>query len=849
MNLVAAPPEMRQLTQSLVISPNLDALLEHEDRVRRIRHGPSASLASPTFGGGLPPPPRRHPNAPTSPSPLSPTYSLEQERDTETESIESLEGSNPYINPAPQFAEEPPRTPISPPPRSSSMNISFEGRLEPVRVRRETPTSPVATTLDRSPSSSTSGGTSSPADSRRSPSLTLPSLALRKKSLSTSKEESQRPASIGHRRSRSRGKLVKPPPEPASPSLPPSKDVMAIRRQRSSRSISVSSAISADRESFIDFDLSSPAADDFALQSPSVAPQLKPPIPTTPKPDFSGRRRHPSPNTAATGRRKSPHTPPPSLPLRALPPDTMPPTTNFLNSTERAQLIRKSRKLTQVFGQTPGAGDLASDPSGGSFLDITPVGTSKSRHRPAASMNMVGQMPPSARPRLPLPWPAPDKTIYMDVHGRRHSSPNDQEGPQDDVSSEAPSSPMSFMDLSASSSNSNSHDDDGADTERETELGPDDSVSVMSLTFDAPLRRKKQTSPSTISFAESISPETQADDDRRKRRDKLAKLHRFLGSRVPTNLVLGQAVVVVVPAVVGLDGTLSPSSESGGDTRKGWANRRRSSSAAVLASSWTSDWERMKENLNDKEKAIIVRRAQKMEKVFGVAPPQDLYSGRSTPPGTLHTSGVRTVPVSPTVTPPASPPGPSTQRNLNQSSYRRSKASRRPRTGDSGEFLLADVEPSAGSFVYTHYQQSLSSLHDIIDRNDHESLAELHQYLNEEGDTEAPPPSPPSAGGTSKSERRRSLPVLLPRASISSLSSIASDVTATSPDAMATEFQTRRRRAAKLTQFFGVDYRELIDDVLESIEAGLDAERSRGTLNPAEADVLLHKLRTLRTRR
>ncbi|KAJ7076837.1 hypothetical protein B0H15DRAFT_790145, partial [Mycena belliarum] len=131
--------------------------------------------------------------------------------------------------------------------------------------------------------------------------------------------------------------------------------------------------------------------------------------------------------------------------------------------------------------------------------------------------------------------------------------------------------------------------------------------------------------------------------------------------------------------------------------------------------------------------------------------------------------------------------------------------------------------------VYTHYQHSLNSLHDIIDRNDKESLAELHQYLNDPGapaDAQ-PPPSPshthaharPSA--KEKAERRRSLPA---RTSLASLASIA-------------EFQLRRQRAAKLTQFFGVDYRDLIEDVLDSIEHGLNAERRRGTLGPDEAEV------------
>jgi len=53
----------------------------------------------------------------------------------------------------------------------------------------------------------------------------------------------------------------------------------------------------------------------------------------------------------------------------------------------------------------------------------------------------------------------------------------------------------------------------------------------------------------------------------------------------------------------------------------------------------------------------------------------------------------------------------------------------------------------------------------------------------------------------------------------------------------ASDFQIRRRRAAKLTSFFGVDYRELIHDILESIEKGVEEERKRGTLRPEEVDV------------
>jgi hypothetical protein len=113
---------------------------------------------------------------------------------------------------------------------------------------------------------------------------------------------------------------------------------------------------------------------------------------------------------------------------------------------------------------------------------------------------------------------------------------------------------------------------------------------------------------------------------------------------------------------------------------------------------------------------------------------------------------------------------------------------------------------------------------------------ELHQYLN--SDLQDVPEAPPldlnailSSSPTSKSERRRSLPTTM------SMLSLSSVFTITSPQHEITEFQLRRRKAAKLTQFFGVDYRDLIQDVLESIEKGVDEDRNRGTLKPSEADV------------
>lgn len=79
--------------------------------------------------------------------------------------------------------------------------------------------------------------------------------------------------------------------------------------------------------------------------------------------------------------------------------------------------------------------------------------------------------------------------------------------------------------------------------------------------------------------------------------------------------------------------------------------------------------------------------------------------------------------------------------------------------------------------------------------------------------------------------RRRSLPAM------TSLVSLDSEYSATTQEANVATFQERRRKAAKLTQFFGVDYRELINDILQSIENGLVNEHEDGTLRTEEVEV------------
>lgn len=114
-------------------------------------------------------------------------------------------------------------------------------------------------------------------------------------------------------------------------------------------------------------------------------------------------------------------------------------------------------------------------------------------------------------------------------------------------------------------------------------------------------------------------------------------------------------------------------------------------------------------------------------------------------------------------------------------------------------------------------------------QDDRKSLAELHEYMNEDNATETQ--SKRDSHSTILSDRRRSLPA---RASIASL---LSQYTLGEPSEGNSPFEVRRRRAAKLTQFFGVQYRDLFGDVLDSIENSVREDEGKGTLNTAEAQV------------
>ena len=114
-------------------------------------------------------------------------------------------------------------------------------------------------------------------------------------------------------------------------------------------------------------------------------------------------------------------------------------------------------------------------------------------------------------------------------------------------------------------------------------------------------------------------------------------------------------------------------------------------------------------------------------------------------------------------------------------------------------------------------RESLVDLHDYLYKDDVQRRAEVDRGASVRTKSEA----------SLRSERRRSLP-LQP-----SLTSLASQATVD-----VTSFQARRRRAAKLSHFFGVSYKDLFGEILESLEMGVQEEGGKGSLNPDEVQVI-----------
>jgi hypothetical protein len=325
-----------------------------------------------------------------------------------------------------------------------------------------------------------------------------------------------------------------------------------------------------------------------------LSPLLKPPIPTTPKPVFN--RSRPS-RRSVDGKSKVEDSP----------------TTN-LSAAERVELAKKTRKLTQLFGQTPGP-DLASlSPV------VNPASDARKGHRAIASVSNL------LHPSDKGVWPPPEETVYLNINGRRHSTPlspttistiwgsNEDDSIIDHDQRSFRSNQHSKIRLSRKEKPSSSIVSFVPSHTSFIDLSDDDSAAETPEYVTDHRRRVPFSRESKVDDTASLLTLTSTEireEERKRKREKLVKLHRFLGSRVPTDLVLGLDLSPSPP----LPPPASPEIEPEETRKKFRMRRRRSVSLTEYTKPLISREDRMKSELDIQEKALNVRRAAKMEKV------------------------------------------------------------------------------------------------------------------------------------------------------------------------------------------------------------------------------------------
>lgn len=602
------------IKHALAISPNLDELLEHEDKTRAkaglmsavpVFEMISSRSVSPSDGCeeilvGLPPPPR-HPRVKL---PRPTTYAIKtslilsertelQARETSAKPAPTsrfvqspLSGSssisNPFINPAPTLAELhdiPSKLPVTRQPFNGQSSELSSHRSDS-RDRTQSPnvfTSPWSAVDVNAPIQSSG-------DRRRQQNFVADSHSKPWRPLNSSNSQAKRPSTS--------------PGYTTYTHISSTREPVNTSKAESCISISTTVYPPSDKESYSFHDpvhsSSGKSHSQFQREVNSTSmdcPQISPI-------QFSRRLSDTWASFTSDPSRYSPLSPDlPTTPIsyttstkpRPLPPiptaseeAPLPPTTNFLDSGERADLVRTTRKLARVFGKTPGADViLVQDPS-----------LSLSRYSSGSDWS---QRPSALQAELEL-----------DEAGR-HSAPLSP----DDVSSVTSSSQGSL--LSPSKDQAGHHAQAQIMSVNDTFDGGD-TASVM-------LEADKITKPFPYIPSQSqlgtMLDEEQA-DERRRKREKLAKLHRFLGSRVPINLILGTEDNVEASLPSPFFSPISPLNRND-DRQTTWLKRRKSSSAILSSPHWSNDLERVKEELNDQEKLINVRRAVKMEKVYSIS--------------------------------------------------------------------------------------------------------------------------------------------------------------------------------------------------------------------------------------
>ncbi|KAH7107120.1 hypothetical protein BKA62DRAFT_747439 [Auriculariales sp. MPI-PUGE-AT-0066] len=629
---------------------------------------------------------------------------------------------------------------------------------------------------------------------------------------------------------------------------------------------------------------------DFAPPSPNAITRfhrLTQPEPTAFIPTFSAS----STSFGSQPKHRVPcHGPPAGPPPAMLP---LPPTTNTLSNASRADLLRRHKKLQQVLGD----GIASVHPFARDDAGAWPPNQRETVYLSAGSKRHSQSLSPTTPKRHSfdmaslssvLTYQSDASFVDMDDdHDRATSAAVAREMPASPSvgDSHAPPTPRALrarqLDSLSSLADSLSSGSTGSQSRRSRHRGRSFSVDVVPSPPGSP---HSWVFVGTGGVGKGSPLGVEGEEERRRKRAKLTKLHRFLGSRVPADMVLG---------ISSPDDDLPPVAAAepqvyDDDVRfKTWMRRKSNRSASPYPSGPVSpqaeneDSQLNASELCESERMINVKRAQKMEKLFGAQPPQTLFHTRphggigtmraADPAAVLARPYPSSAPSTPSLEPTALPAVSASgrmQKLWNASGNGKGALWRRPSDPDtdSSQHLLGitpvssqsaqlmtdeddgvvtpqATRPKMSSLEYQHYEQSLTSLGAMIDRGDRASLMELVDYVNEASSEDDAAHA--AATSSSSLDRRRSLPPA--RASSSSAASVLT-LDAENDEAPSNGFGLRRKRAQKLANFFGVQHRELFGEVIDSIEMSVRDEASRGSLRPDEAQELINRLRVLRTR-
>ncbi|EJU00063.1 hypothetical protein DACRYDRAFT_23582 [Dacryopinax primogenitus] len=404
--------------------------------------------------------------------------------------------------------------------------------------------------------------------------------------------------------------------------------------------------------------------------------------------------------------------------------------------------------------------------------------------------------------------------------------------------------------------------------------------------------------------------------EKRRRRQTLQKIHRYLGVVVPADLVApsssGLGAPLPLPAEPPVAGPIWPYEDKKQTTWKTLFTRSsgppkldesvwKPSAVGVGVGTRRVDARRQEPQAqaSPDEHARNVKRAAKMEQLFGSPPPPALYLSR--PAGTPF-SPTADSPVSPN-TPlvlgtrrraksqdsPARPrfdgiivtteeeieieilePGPMSQSygavGLGIGQKQKQKRERIKSDGDAvdhagdchevsemGELSADDVQGES----FKSYRRSLASLDYLTQAGNRNSLATLLQFVSQSDNLDGndPLPTPPRSSSLTPSSHVLSSTVpadiMIPRPSAQDpeTASLVSFAMSTHDPTEIAPAPPAWKRAAKLRKFFGVTYRELFDQLLEKIETGAREDLERGLLSKEEFEIVVKDLRALRDRR